>query len=49
LNPGLRLVLSEKTIRNHVAAILLKLEVSDRAPAVAKAHDAGLSSDPRQS
>ena len=37
-----RLVLSEKTVRNHVAAILFKLEVSDRAAAVAKARDAGL-------
>ena len=37
-----RLVLSEKPARNHVAAILLKLEVSDRAAAVAKARDAGL-------
>ena len=37
-----RLVLSEKTVRNHVAAILLKLEVADRAAAVAKARDAGL-------
>ena len=39
-----RLVLSEKTVRNHVAAILLKLEVSNRAAAVAKARDAGLGS-----
>ena len=39
-----RLVLSEKTVRNHVAAILLKLEVSDRAAAVARARDAGLGS-----
>jgi DNA-binding NarL/FixJ family response regulator len=39
-----RLVLSEKTVRNHVAAILLKLEVADRAAAVAKARDAGLGS-----
>ena len=28
---------TEKTVRNHVAAILLKLEVADRAAAVAKA------------
>jgi DNA-binding NarL/FixJ family response regulator len=41
-----RLVLSEKTVRNHVAAILLKLEVSDRAAAVAKARDTGLGSTP---
>jgi DNA-binding NarL/FixJ family response regulator len=37
-----RLVLSEKTVRNHVAAILLKLQAPDRAAAVAKARDAGL-------
>jgi DNA-binding NarL/FixJ family response regulator len=37
-----RLLLSEKTIRNHVASILTKLQISDRAAAVAKARDAGL-------
>jgi DNA-binding NarL/FixJ family response regulator len=37
-----RLVLSEKTVRNHVAAIIFKLQVRDRAAAVAKARDAGL-------
>jgi DNA-binding NarL/FixJ family response regulator len=37
-----RLVLSEKTVRNNVAAILTKLQVSDRAAAVAKARDSGL-------
>ncbi len=37
-----RLLLSEKTIRNHVASVLTKLQVSDRAAAVAKARDAGL-------
>jgi DNA-binding NarL/FixJ family response regulator len=37
-----RLVLSEKTIRNHVASILTKLQATDRAAAVAKARDAGL-------
>jgi DNA-binding NarL/FixJ family response regulator len=41
-----RLVLSEKTVRNHVAAILVKLQVPDRATAVAKARDAGLGSGP---
>jgi DNA-binding NarL/FixJ family response regulator len=37
-----RLVLSEKTVRNHVAAILAKLQAPNRAAAVAKARDAGL-------
>ncbi|MET7700257.1 response regulator transcription factor [Streptomyces sp. NPDC005485] len=37
-----RLVLSEKTVRNHVSAVLFKLRVRDRAAAVAKARDAGL-------
>lgn len=37
-----RLVLSEKTVRNNVAAILTKLQVPDRAAAVAKARDAGV-------
>jgi DNA-binding NarL/FixJ family response regulator len=37
-----RLFLSEKTVRNHVSAILTKLQVQDRAAAVAKARDAGL-------
>ncbi|MFD7817216.1 response regulator [Streptomyces sp. NPDC059785] len=37
-----RLTLAEKTVRNHVSAILYKLQVSDRAAAVARARDAGL-------
>jgi DNA-binding NarL/FixJ family response regulator len=37
-----RLVLSEKTVRNHIAAILLELQAPDRAAAVARARDAGL-------
>ncbi|MEV0521975.1 response regulator transcription factor [Streptomyces sp. NPDC050439] len=37
-----RLVLSEKTVRNYVSAILVKLGVTNRAAAVAKARDAGL-------
>jgi DNA-binding NarL/FixJ family response regulator len=37
-----RLVLSEKTVRNNVASILTKIQVPDRAAAVAKARDSGL-------
>jgi len=37
-----RLVLSERTVRNHVSTVLLKLQVPDRASAVARARDAGL-------
>jgi len=41
-----RLGLSEKTVRNNVAAILNKLQVRDRAAAVARARDAGLGQPP---
>jgi DNA-binding NarL/FixJ family response regulator len=37
--------LSDKTVRNHVSSILNKLQVADRAQAVARARDAGLGSD----
>jgi DNA-binding NarL/FixJ family response regulator len=37
-----RLALADKTVRNHVSAIMFKLHVHDRAGAVAKARDAGL-------
>jgi len=37
-----RLVLSEKTVRNHVSAILTKLQLTDRATAIVTARDAGL-------
>lgn len=37
-----RLVISEKTVRNHVSHIFLKLGVSGRAQAVAAARDVGL-------
>ena len=37
-----RLALSEKTVRNHVSIVLVKLGVPNRAAAVAKARDAGL-------
>jgi DNA-binding NarL/FixJ family response regulator len=36
------LVLSPKTIRNHVSNILSKLQVADRAQAILKAREAGL-------
>ncbi len=39
------LVLSEKTIRNHVATILVKLQVPNRAAVVAKARSAGIGHD----
>jgi DNA-binding NarL/FixJ family response regulator len=42
-----RLVLSEKTVRNNVAAILTKLQVPDRAAAVARARDTGLGTPPQ--
>ena len=37
-----RLVVSEKTVRNHVSDVFTKLQVSGRAEAVARARDAGL-------
>lgn len=37
-----RLVVSDKTVRNHVSNVFAKLQVSDRATAVARARDAGL-------
>lgn len=36
------LVLSGKTVRNHVSNILSKLQVSDRAHAIVQAREAGL-------
>lgn len=42
-----RLVLSPKTVRNHVSSIFAKLQVTDRADAIARARDAGLP-DPGQ-
>jgi DNA-binding NarL/FixJ family response regulator len=36
-------VLSSKTVRNHVSNIFAKLQVADRAEAILRARDAGLS------
>jgi DNA-binding NarL/FixJ family response regulator len=36
------LFLSEKTVRNHVSNMFTKLDVTDRAAAVARGRDAGL-------
>jgi DNA-binding NarL/FixJ family response regulator len=41
-----RLVISPKTVRNHVSNILGKLQVADRAQAIIKARDAGMGSAP---
>jgi DNA-binding NarL/FixJ family response regulator len=37
-----RLVLSDKTVRNHVTNILSKLQVADRAQAIVRAREAGM-------
>jgi len=37
-----RLVLSQKTVRNHVSNIFSKLQVADRAQAIVRAREAGL-------
>ena len=44
-----RLGLTEKTIRNNVSSIFVKLGVSDRAAAVARARDAGIRPRPLSS
>jgi len=36
------LVLSPKTVRNHISAIFAKLQVTDRSQAIVRARDAGL-------
>jgi DNA-binding NarL/FixJ family response regulator len=41
------LFLSEKTVRNHVATILAKLQLRDRAAAVACARDRGMGTGSR--
>ena len=37
-----RLYVSQKTVRNHVSNIFLKLQVADRAQAIVRAREAGL-------
>lgn len=37
-----KLVISEKTVRNHITNIFSKLQVADRAQAIIKARDAGM-------
>ena len=37
-----RLVLSPKTVRNHVSNIFSKLQVADRAQAIVRAREAGI-------
>jgi DNA-binding NarL/FixJ family response regulator len=41
-----RLVISEKTVRNHVSNIFTKLAVADRAQAVIRAREGGLGVQP---
>ena len=41
-----RLVLNEKTVRNHVSNVLTKIGATTRAEAIAKARDAGLGETP---
>jgi DNA-binding NarL/FixJ family response regulator len=41
-----RLVISQKTVRNHVSNIFTKLRVADRSQAIVKAREAGIGLDP---
>jgi DNA-binding NarL/FixJ family response regulator len=37
-----KLVITDKTVRNHITSVFSKLQVADRAQAIIKARDAGL-------
>jgi DNA-binding NarL/FixJ family response regulator len=41
---GEKLVISDKTVRNHITSVFSKLQVADRAQAIIKARDSGLGS-----
>lgn len=43
-----RLYLSQKTVRNHVSAVLTKLQAADRSDAIVRARDAGLGRQARR-
>ncbi len=43
---GRRVVVSDKTVRNHVSNVFAKLHVTSRAEAVARARDAGFRAGP---
>jgi DNA-binding NarL/FixJ family response regulator len=41
-----RLVVSDKTVRNHVSSVFSKLHVADRAQAIVRARESGLGGEP---
>jgi DNA-binding NarL/FixJ family response regulator len=43
-----KLVLSPKTVRNHVSNIFSKLQVADRGQAIVRAREAGLGGEPKR-